>query len=197
MGRLGCTAQGHHPAMSQCLLAKQEDTLKWTENSDSKDKSISLRSCEDGGQISCSLTHQEANCCKGDTTETKRVISSSGIWFSERRWPILSLRATNRHELARIQSADAHSSDTGCASLQPLWGANVMGNMHSGMATMGPDASALCPPGRLSPIRAGRSYSPQDSREVWLRLREASATPRPSDAGAAEGDDDEWTRIDA
>lgn len=72
-----------------------------------------------------------------------------------------------------------------------------MGHRHSGMATMGPDASALCPLGRLSLIRADRSYSPQDSREVWLGLREASATPRPSDAGAAEDDDDKWTRIDA
>lgn len=80
--------------------------------------------------------------------------------------------------------------------LQSLWGANVMENMHCGMATMGPDASTLCPPGRLFPIRGDHSYSPQDSREVWLRFRGASATPRPSDAGAAEDDDTKWNRIE-
>lgn len=42
----------------------------------------------------------------------------------------------------------------------------MMGNMQSGMATMGPDASVLCPTGRLSPIKADHSYCPQDSREV-------------------------------
>lgn len=118
--------------------------MKWMENSDSKDKSISLRSCENDGQISCSLAGHKANL-QGDpavatmqrcekrksrercawakrpiaakvTLRKQRVISSSGTWFGKRRGPILSLRVTNRHALARIQNADAHSSDTGCAS---------------------------------------------------------------------------------